>query len=53
MAKLKFLYDKTKKVIANFRNPWWRAKKKYIKLYEQTPIDDHVILVEASHGGPP
>lgn len=50
MAKLKFLYDKTKKVIANFRNPWWRAKKKYIKLYEQTPIDDHVILVEASHG---
>ena len=50
MSKVKYLVDKSKKVYANFQNPWWRAKKKYIKLYEDTPIDDHTILVEASHG---
>ena len=50
MAKVKYLIDKTKKVYANFQNPWWRAKKNYIKIYEDTPIDDHTILLEASHG---
>lgn len=50
MPNVKYLVNKTRKVYANFQNPWWRAKKKYIKLYEDTPIDDHTILVEASHG---
>ncbi|MBQ7231159.1 MAG: CDP-glycerol glycerophosphotransferase family protein [Oscillospiraceae bacterium] len=50
MGKIKKLYDKCKSVYGNFRNPWWRAKKKYIKLYEQCEIDDHTILLEASHG---
>ena len=50
IGKVKYLHDKSKKVYANFRNPWWRARKKFIKIYEQTEIDDRVILVEASHG---
>ena len=50
MAKVKYLIDKSRKVYANFQNPWWRAKKNYIKIYEETPIDDHTILLEASHG---
>lgn len=50
VSKVKALVDKIKKVYANFKNPWWRAKKKFIRIYEQTPIDDHKILIEASHG---
>lgn len=50
MGKIKNLYNKCKSVYGNFQNPWWRAKKKYIKLYEECEIDDHLILVEASHG---
>ena len=49
-GKIKALITKIKKVCSNFKDPWWRAKKKYILLYEQTPIDDHAILIEASHG---
>lgn len=44
------LVQKSKKVYANLRDPWWRAKKKFIKIYEQTSVDDHLILLEASHG---
>lgn len=44
------LYAKGKKFLRELRDPWWRAKKKYIKIHDNTPIDEHMILLEASHG---
>ena len=39
-----------KKFFAFNKNPWWKNKKKYIKFYEELPIDDKVILIESQHG---
>lgn len=50
VGKVKKAVDKSRRVYKNFSNPWWRAKKKYMKIYEQTAIDPHIILLEASHG---
>lgn len=43
--------QKAKKVYQKLSDPWWRAKKKYILYYETLEIDEHIILLEASHGG--
>ncbi len=44
------LYAKGKEFLRELKDPWWRAKKKFIKIHESTRIDDHMILLEASHG---
>lgn len=44
------LIEKTKKIWRNFRDPWWRAKRKYMKYFDSMAIDDHAILLESQHG---
>lgn len=43
-------FGKAKKIHQKLSDPYWRAKKKYISYYEKLVIDEHVILLEASHG---
>ena len=39
-----------KKFSARIKNPWWVARKKYIKFYETLPVDERMILLESQHG---
>lgn len=41
---------KLKTLYSDYNDPWWRAKKKYIKYYENLAIDPHIILLESEHG---
>lgn len=50
MNRIKRVCKKLKSMYSDFKNPWWRAKKKYIKYYENLAIDPHVILLESEHG---
>lgn len=47
---IKRIYKKTKSLFVNFLNPWWRAKRRYIKFYERLSVDPYSILVESQHG---
>ena len=40
-----------KKLSTRIKNPWWVAKKKYIKFYESLPLDEKTVLLESQHGG--
>lgn len=39
--------NKAKKFI---KNPYWRAKCKYIKYFDKLPIDEKAIFIESQHG---
>ncbi len=36
--------------LKKIKNPWWKAKKKYIKYYDDLPINDKTILIESQQG---
>jgi len=42
--------SEVKKAVSKIRNPWFRAKSKYIKYYEKLPIREKTILLESQHG---
>lgn len=44
LEKAKNIYNKM------LHDPWWRAKKKYIKYYDTLDVDAHCILLESQHG---
>lgn len=50
MSKLKILIQKIKQIYKKLSDPHWRAKSKYIKYYENLPIDENTILLESEHG---
>ena len=50
IAIIKKILKKLKKMYHDFYDPWWRAKKRYIKYFEELTIDDHSILIESQHG---
>lgn len=48
--QLKDFLGKIKKAYEKLKNPFWRAKCRYIKYYDSLPIDDLIILLEAEQG---
>ena len=47
IEKLRHTFDYFKKTIKKLRDPYWRARCRYIKYYEALPIEEHVILLES------
>ena len=47
---IKDFFSSLRHVRQNFKNPWWRAKRRYITYYETLPIDERCILIESQHG---
>ncbi len=39
-----------KKIYSKLKNPYWRAKSRYIKYYDTLEINQKLILVESQHG---
>ena len=45
------MINKIGKIIKKINNPYERAKWRYIKYYEELPIDEKTVLLESQHGG--
>lgn len=49
MSSFRFI-AKAKTLKKKMDNPWWRARKKYVKFYDTLPIDEKTIVIESQHG---
>ena len=48
--KLKKARSYTQKALKKLKNPYWRAKQRYITYYDTLPIDEKTVLIESQQG---
>lgn len=50
LTKLTHKIPEIKRACAKLRDPWWRAKFRYARIFEESAIDERLILLESQHG---
>lgn len=50
VKKIISIHKKIKSMCNNLSDPYWIAKKNYVKYYDELEIDEHCILLESQHG---